>query len=52
MVEVEPFDDIEDGDCRWTIKGWGVVFGKDLEEELKKRCRAMKEEAEEAFEEE
>lgn len=51
MVEVEPFDDINDVDCRWQIKGYGVVFGRDLEKELKKCYRARKEEAEEAFEE-
>lgn len=35
MVTITPYDPISDPDCRWEIKGWGLVFGKDLEKELK-----------------
>jgi hypothetical protein len=36
MVDVRPYDKITDVDCRWEIEGVGLVFGKDLDAELKK----------------
>ena len=35
MVDVTPYDDLSDVDCRWYIEGVGLVFGKDLEKTLK-----------------
>ena len=35
MVDVVPFDNISDTHCRWKIKGYGIVFGRVLEKELK-----------------
>jgi len=35
MVNIEPYDNIKDVDCRWKIEGWRLVSGKDLEKELK-----------------
>lgn len=47
MVNVEPWDNIKDIDCRWEIEGWGLVFGKDLEKELKKHFEKENAEVEE-----
>jgi hypothetical protein len=34
MVNIEPYDLIDDTNCRWEIKGYGVVLGKDIETAL------------------
>ena len=43
MAIVTPYDDINDVDCRWEIADWGLVFGKDLEKELKAYYRELHE---------
>lgn len=47
MVEVVPYDSISDVDCRWEIKGVGLVFGRDIEKELKEYYRGQEEEVSE-----
>lgn len=46
MVEVTPFDDLDDVDCRWQIEGVGIVFGRDIEKELKAYYREKGEDEE------
>ena len=41
MVNIEPYDSITDVDCRWEIENWGLVFGKDIEKELKAYYREI-----------
>lgn len=36
MVNVEPFDELNEKDCRWSIEGYGVVFEDELVFELRK----------------
>ena len=43
MVNVEPYDSIDDIDCRWYIADRGLVFGKDLEKELKAYYKELQE---------
>lgn len=46
MIKIEPWDDLDDVDCRWNIAGWGLVFEKDLVNELRLYARDLQDEAE------
>ena len=35
MLLIEPYDDIDKPDFRVHIKGYGVVFAKDLDKEIR-----------------
>ena len=43
MVNVTPYDNLDDIDCRWQIEGYGLVFGKDLDKNLKDYYREQDE---------
>lgn len=41
MVDIQPYDDVEERDCRWKIEGVGLVFGDEIEETLVEFYRAV-----------
>ena len=41
MIKIEPWDNLDDVDCRWKIEGWGLVFEKDLVKELRLYARNL-----------
>lgn len=41
MIKIEPWDDLDDVNCRWKIEGWELVFEKDLVKELRLYARKL-----------
>jgi hypothetical protein len=45
-IKIEPWDDLDDVNCRWKIEGWGRVFEKDLVNALSLYARELQDEVE------
>jgi hypothetical protein len=46
MIKIEPYDDLDDLDCRWDIEGYGLVLETHLIKTLRLYARALQDEAE------